>query len=115
MHGRHHALQDGVEELPGLLRVAVRQQFHRALEVGKQHGDPLALPFQGAFGNEDLLGQIGWGVREGGVPNGLPESRDSGGSRPSVTRPDQAAPRIVADLWVGVEQLVPEIGEGLLV
>ena len=31
VHRRHHALQDGIEELPGLFRVAIRQQFHGAL------------------------------------------------------------------------------------
>jgi hypothetical protein len=47
MHRRHHAFQDGIEELPGLFRVAVGQQFHGAFEIGKQHGDLLALAFQG--------------------------------------------------------------------
>ena len=51
VHGRHHALQDRVEELPGLLGITVGQQLHRALEVGKQHGDLLALAFQGAPGS----------------------------------------------------------------
>ena len=32
-------------------------------EVGKQHGDLLALAFQGAAGGEDLLGEIGRACR----------------------------------------------------
>ena len=44
------ALQHRVQELPGLLGIAVGQEFHRALEIGKQHGDLLALAFQGAAG-----------------------------------------------------------------
>ena len=59
VHGGHHAFQHRVEELAGLFGVAVGQQFHGALEVGKQHRDLLALAFQGAFGGENLLGQIG--------------------------------------------------------
>ena len=59
MHGVHHALQHRIEELPGLLGIAVGEEFHRALEVGKQHGDLLALAFQGAAGGEDFLGEIG--------------------------------------------------------
>ena len=47
MHGRHHALQHRVEELPGLFRIAVGQQLHRAFEVRKQDSDELALAFQG--------------------------------------------------------------------
>ena len=31
----HHAFEHRVEELPGLLRVAVGEQLHRALEVGE--------------------------------------------------------------------------------
>ena len=50
VHGRHQALQHRVEELPGLLGIALGQEFHRALEIGKQHGDLLALAFQGAAG-----------------------------------------------------------------
>ena len=65
VHGGHHAFQDGIEELPGLLGVALGQQFHGAFEVGKQHGDLLALAFQGTAGGEDLLSQIGWRVAEG--------------------------------------------------
>ena len=47
MDGLHHALEDGVEELPRLLGVAVGQQLHRALEVGEEHRDLLALAFEG--------------------------------------------------------------------
>ena len=47
VHGLHHVLQDRVEELAGLLRVAVGEQLHRAFEVSKQHRDLLALACQG--------------------------------------------------------------------
>ena len=35
---------------------------HRALEVGEEHGDLLALAFEGALGGEDLLGKVLGGV-----------------------------------------------------
>ena len=57
MHRLHHALQDGVEQLPGLLRVAVGQEFHRALEIRKQHGDLLALAFEGTARGENFFGR----------------------------------------------------------
>ncbi len=41
----HHALEDGIEEPARLLGVAISQQLHRALEIGKQDGDLLALTF----------------------------------------------------------------------
>ena len=49
VHGSHHALQHRVEEPPRFLGIAVGQQLHGAFEVGKQHGDLLALASQGAF------------------------------------------------------------------
>ena len=54
VHRRHHALDDGVEELTGLFRVAVGQQLHGALEIGKEHRYLLALAFQGTPGGEDF-------------------------------------------------------------
>ena len=59
------ACRAGIEQLLGLLRIEVRNQLRGALEVGKQHRDLLALAFQGAFGGEDLLRKIGWGIGEG--------------------------------------------------
>jgi hypothetical protein len=50
VHGGHHALQHRIEELTGLLWVAVRQQFHGALEVSKQHRDLLAFASQRTAG-----------------------------------------------------------------
>ena len=47
--GLHHPLEDGIEELPRLLGVAVGEQLHRALEVGEEHRDLLALAFEGAL------------------------------------------------------------------
>jgi hypothetical protein len=54
----NHALQHRVEELPRLLGIAVGQQLHGALQVGKQHRDLLAFAFEGGLGGEDFLGQI---------------------------------------------------------
>ena len=67
--GLHHPLEHGVEELAGLLGVAVGEQLHRALEVGEEHGDLLALAFEGALRGEDLLGEVLRGVGLGAAPN----------------------------------------------
>jgi hypothetical protein len=40
----------------------VRQQFHGASEVGKQHRHLLALAFQDVPVGEDLLDEIRWGI-----------------------------------------------------
>ena len=56
--GLHHALEDRVEELARLLGIAVGQQLHRALEVGEEHGDLLALAFQRGLRGQDLLGEV---------------------------------------------------------
>ena len=63
--GLHHVLEHGVEELARLLGIAVGEQLHRALEVGEEDGDLLALAFERGLGGEDLLGEVlgGVGVR----------------------------------------------------
>src|SRR4029453_10901242 len=54
----HHALEDRVEETPRFLGIAIGQQLHRALQVGKEDGHLLALTFQSASRADDLLGQV---------------------------------------------------------
>ena len=60
--GLHHPLEHGVEELARLLGIAVGEQLHRALEVGEEDGDLLALALEGGLGGEDLLGEVLGGV-----------------------------------------------------
>ena len=115
MHGRHHALQDGVEELPGLLRVAIGQQFHRALEVGKQHRDLLALAFQGTAGRENLLRKIGGRVGQRGT---LLSGGGWGGGRgrgASVPDPDQDAARLIGRKVLGLKEFLFEGFECLII
>jgi hypothetical protein len=66
MHGVHHALQHGIKEVPGFLRITIGQQCHGALHVGKQHRDLLPFAFQRTAGGEDFLREIRRGVAEGG-------------------------------------------------
>ena len=61
----HHALEHRVEERARLLGVAVGEQLHRALEVGEQHRDLLALAFERALGGEDLARRGASGCRPG--------------------------------------------------
>jgi hypothetical protein len=56
--GLHHVFEHRVQELAGLLGIAVSQQFHRALEVGEQNSDLLALALESSLGREDLLSQV---------------------------------------------------------
>jgi hypothetical protein len=58
VHGFHHAFEDGIEDLARLFRIAIREQFHRALQIREQHRDLLALAFEGGLGSEDLLGEV---------------------------------------------------------
>jgi hypothetical protein len=62
VYGLHHAFDDGVEHSPGFFRVAVGQELHGSLQVGKQDRDVLALALQDTFGCEDLLGEMLGGV-----------------------------------------------------
>ena len=58
MHGLHHESQDRVQQAARILRIAVGEELHRALQVGEQHGHLLALALQGGPGREDLLGEV---------------------------------------------------------
>jgi hypothetical protein len=60
-----HAFEHGVEELLGGLGVAAGKQLHRTLDIGKQHGDLLALTFKDSPGGEDLIGKALRGVTLG--------------------------------------------------
>jgi hypothetical protein len=42
-NGLHHGLEHGVQDLAGLLGIAVGKELHGALEIGEQHGDLLAV------------------------------------------------------------------------
>src|SRR5207249_11333247 len=57
--------QHGVEELARLLGVAIGQQLHRALQVGEEDGDLLALALERARRRQDLLGEVARRVRAG--------------------------------------------------
>ena len=89
VHRLHHGVQGGVQDGPGLFRVEVADQLRRALEVGKQHRDLLAFPFQGAFGRQDLLGKIGGRVGERCMVLGAGCGSCRVGSGELGARPDQ--------------------------
>ncbi len=57
-----HAFQDRVKNLASFFGVPVGEQLHRALQVGEEDGDLLALPFQGRLGAEGLLREVLGGV-----------------------------------------------------
>jgi len=59
VHGVHHALQGRIKEGLAGFWIEVTDQFGIPCEVGKQHGDLLALTLHGAARGENLLGQIG--------------------------------------------------------
>ncbi len=67
VHGVHHDVQRRVEQRLGLLRIEVRDQLCRALEISKEHRDLFALAFQGSAGGEDFLGQVRWRIRQRGT------------------------------------------------
>ena len=63
MDNVHHEREDGIENLARLLGIAIGEQLHRALEIGEEHRDLLALAFEGGLGGEDLLGEVFGSVR----------------------------------------------------
>ena len=63
MHRFHHQLQDRIENLPRLFRVAVGHQFHRPPEVGEEDGHLLPFAFERRLRRQDAFGEVLWGVR----------------------------------------------------
>ena len=106
--GLHHPLEHRVEELPGLLGVAVGQQLHRALQIGEQDRDLLALAFQGAFGGQDLLGEMARGVGEWGPRLVYGRGRSWRRGRTGFAGPDQATAVVIDHVGVCVENFVLE-------
>ena len=58
MHGIHHHAERRIQDAPRVLRVGAFDQRERALDVGEQHGDLLALALAGPRASEDALGQV---------------------------------------------------------
>jgi hypothetical protein len=56
---------------PRLLEIAVGKQLHRPFQVSEEHGDLIALGFEGGLGGEDLLGEVFSGRRTWGSERGL--------------------------------------------
>ena len=70
VHRVHHDVQRRVQQCLGRFRIEPRDQFRRALEVGKKHRNLLALTFQGRPGGADFLGQVCRRVRQRGARRG---------------------------------------------
>ena len=58
MHRFHHSLKHRIEDLAGFFRIAISKEFHRALQIGEQDCDLLALALECALRREDLLGEV---------------------------------------------------------
>ena len=54
----HQPLDDGIEELPRLLGIAIGEQLHGALHVGEEDRDLLALSLERGLRGEDFLGEV---------------------------------------------------------
>jgi hypothetical protein len=57
--------EDRVEDLARILRIAVGEQLHRALEIGEQDGHLLAFAFERGPRGANSLGEMFRGVRLG--------------------------------------------------
>ena len=65
MHALGEDREEALEDLVPLFRIELLGQLHRALDVGEQHGDLLALAFEGGLGLQDFVGEVFGGVGAG--------------------------------------------------
>jgi hypothetical protein len=107
------ACRAGSRRALGLFGVEVTDQLCGALEVGKQHGDLLALPFQGTAGGQDFLREIGGRVGEGcrGGRWGHGGSRGCG----SVPNPDQYGTVLIGGEPLALDQFHLHIVQRLVI
>src|SRR5262249_48927373 len=75
VNGLHHVFKNRIEDLPGVLWIAVGEQLHRTLEIGKENCHLLALAFESALRDENLLDKV---LRSVGL-RGSEASLSSGG------------------------------------
>ena len=68
MDGFHHPLEHGIEDAPGVFRVAVGEDLQRAAEIGEEDSDLLALSLERLASAENPLREV-----LGGVVMGLVE------------------------------------------
>src|SRR5258705_643219 len=54
----HHPFEHRIEDPPRVFRVAVREKFHRALQVGEENSDLLTFAFECALRSEDPVGEM---------------------------------------------------------
>ena len=113
VHGGHHPFQHGIEELAGVLRIALGQQFHGALEIGKQHRDLLALAFQGTAGGQDLLGKIVVACRRE-VAAGDTGAAATGGEAASPVQ-TSTVPVLIGGEPLALDEFSLEVLEGLVI
>ena len=85
----HHPLEHGIEEPARLLGIAVGEQLHRALEVGEEHGDLLALALEGVRATSGSSRRGAWGCSPGARAEALDRL---GGGRASRRRRRTACP-----------------------
>src|SRR5262249_39805992 len=70
-------LEHGIEDRPDFFRIAVRQQLHRALEIGEQDRYLLALTLEYRGGGQDPLGEMLRGVPLRGTEPRLSHAAES--------------------------------------
>jgi hypothetical protein len=106
-------MEGGVEELLGSFGIETTDEFGGVFEVGKEHGDLLALAFQSGASREDLVGEMWWRVGEWYMFLVLPEGW--WGGRRSVPSPDQHFPLLINGELLGVDDLFLEGLQGIVI
>ena len=115
VHGVHHQMNGRIEELLGGFGVEALNEPGGVLEVGKEHGDLLALAFQGRAGREDLLGQVGRRVGERCWAGVLSGRAGAVGAGAAVSPVQTRTPSCIIALSLARNEFVFQIFQGCIV
>jgi hypothetical protein len=106
-------MDGGIEELLRGFGIEPPDEFGGVFEVGKEHGDLLALTLQGRAGRQDLVGEMGWRVGQWRPLLGWRDGERRGCA--SIPGPDQHFALGIDRQLLGVDEFVLERLDGLVI
>ena len=115
VHGLHHQVDGGIEELLRGFGVEATDEFRRVFDVRKQHGHLLAFAFQRLAAGADLVAEMGWRVGQRGLLQHMSSGSRGGQSRCWCPSPDQHVTVLVQRQFFGMDEVLFKVFEQVII